>query len=220
MKKLLISLVISGLTLVSLTAIASEPRNLATIKHELKQYHDSGTYDRDIASVLNSANAYLQTLVANHQLANKKPAIVLDIDETSLSNYPDMVKLDFGGTIAEIRQYEDKGSDKAIAPTLKLYQFAKANHIAVFFITGRFENERQETEDNLKQVGYNNWDGLILRHGQYLKAPAAVYKTAMRKQLTDQGYDIVLSMGDQESDLRGGYADKTYKLPNPYYLIP
>jgi len=27
-------------------------------------------------------------------------------------------------------------------------------------------------------------------------------------------------MGDQESDLRGGYAEKTFKLPNPVYFLP
>jgi hypothetical protein len=29
-----------------------------------------------------------------------------------------------------------------------------------------------------------------------------------------------LGMGDQESDLRGGYAEKTFKLPNPVYFLP
>ena len=42
----------------------------------------------------------------------------------------------------------------------------------------------------------------------------------MRKEITQQGYDIVFSIGDQQSDLVGGYSDKTYKLPNPYYFIP
>jgi hypothetical protein len=27
-------------------------------------------------------------------------------------------------------------------------------------------------------------------------------------------------MGDQESDLSGGYAEKTFKLPNPVYFLP
>ncbi len=46
------------------------------------------------------------------------------------------------------------------------------------------------------------------------------YKTAMRKKITEQGYDIVLSMGDQYSDLVGGYDDAMFKVPNPYYYIP
>ena len=45
------------------------------------------------------------------------------------------------------------------------------------------------------------------------------YKTSMRKKITRMGYEIVLNIGDQKSDLDGGYADKTYRLPNPFYNI-
>jgi len=29
----------------------------------------------------------------------------------------------------------------------------------------------------------------------------------------------VVNMGDQESDLTGGHADRAFKLPNPFYFI-
>lgn len=35
----------------------------------------------------------------------------------------------------------------------------------------------------------------------------------------DLGYDIVANFGDQYSDLQGGCADRTYKLPNPTYFV-
>jgi len=31
---------------------------------------------------------------------------------------------------------------------------------------------------------------------------------------------IIVNAGDQESDLAGGYAERAYKLPNPFYYIP
>ena len=34
------------------------------------------------------------------------------------------------------------------------------------------------------------------------------------------GFTIILSVGDQESDLKGGYAERTFKLPNPVYYLP
>ena len=40
------------------------------------------------------------------------------------------------------------------------------------------------------------------------------------KEVAEQGYTIILSMGDQNSDLLGGYAEKTFKLPNPVYFLP
>jgi predicted secreted acid phosphatase len=201
-------------------AIAKEPANIAAIKQKLVRYHDSGAYMNDLANVIQKAMRYLELRVASNDFQHKKPAIVLDIDETALSNYRDMRHLDFGGTLEQIRKDEDKGTDDAIAPTLKLYRYAKDHHIAVFFITGRFEEERAITAENLQKAGYTNFDGLILRDGKNRNTSAYVYKTALRKQLTNQGYTIILNIGDQMSDLRGGYADKGFKLPNPYYFIP
>ena len=219
-KKIFAVLFLLGLTLSPVLASAHEPINLAAVKKQLERYHDNGQYDQDIKQVDGAALVYLQQRVAQADFHGKKPAMVLDVDETSLSNYPDMITLDFGGTLKEICAYEDKAHDPVIQPTLKLYKFAKAHHIAVFFITGRFEYERKFTTENLAKAGYHDWDGLILRDGIYKTAPAAVYKTAIRKQITAQGYDILLNVGDQNSDLKGGFADKTFKLPNPYYFIP
>ena len=36
----------------------------------------------------------------------------------------------------------------------------------------------------------------------------------------DLRYDVVANLGDQYSDLIGGYADRTVKLPNPTYYLP
>jgi predicted secreted acid phosphatase len=46
------------------------------------------------------------------------------------------------------------------------------------------------------------------------------YKSGTRAYIESQGYDIVASFGDQFSDLLGGYADKTFKMPNPNYYLP
>jgi hypothetical protein len=45
------------------------------------------------------------------------------------------------------------------------------------------------------------------------------YKSGTRKHIESLGYDIVANFGDQYSDLDGGYADKTFKLPNPTYFV-
>lgn len=220
MHKKIIPLCVFAMVLASTQVIAKEPANLVVTKQKLIRYHDSGAYMNDLADTMQGAMRYLELRVQRNDFKGKKPAIILDIDETALSNYRDILHSDFGGTIEAIRQDEDKGTDEAIQPTLKLYRYAKAHHIAVFFITGRFEEERQITESNLQKAGYINHDGLTLRDDKYRKAPASVYKTAHRKLLSEKGYDIILNIGDQISDIRGGYADKVYKLPNPYYLIP
>ncbi|NNM58703.1 MAG: acid phosphatase [Legionellales bacterium] len=206
-----------------ITALAlAEPTNLQVEKDQLKQYVTSGEYLKEQQQVATTAEAYLAKYIAtNKQSKNpKKLAIVLDIDETSLSNYPDIVAMDFGGTWDELNTLQLKGVDPVIAPTLKLYNYAKENGVSVIFLTGRPISAMPATIRNLKAAGYKNWDGLVFRTKDNIHQPAEVYKTAVRKKLEAQGYDIVVNMGDQQSDLTGGYADKGFKLPNPFYYIP
>ncbi|HET7026605.1 MAG TPA: HAD family acid phosphatase [Candidatus Limnocylindrales bacterium] len=46
------------------------------------------------------------------------------------------------------------------------------------------------------------------------------YKSGVRAHIEDLGFDIVANFGDQFSDLEGGFADRTFKLPNPNYFLP
>lgn len=46
------------------------------------------------------------------------------------------------------------------------------------------------------------------------------YKSGVRAHIEDLGFDIVGNFGDQYSDLEGGFADRTFKLPNPNYFLP
>ncbi len=50
--------------------------------------------------------------------------------------------------------------------------------------------------------------------------PTVQYKSGVRAYIESQGYDIVGNFGDQFSDLEGGHADKTFKMPNPNYFLP
>lgn len=206
--------------LTSPLAIASKVINTTASKQELVRYHDTGQYMKEINSVMNDAISYLNMRLQHRDPGGRIPTLVLDIDETSLSNYAILKKLNFQGTPHDKIKAQNEANDPAITPTLRLYRFAKANHVAVFFITGRYESQRHATVKNLEKAGYHHWNGLFLRNKAYAHAPAAIYKTAVRKQLSELGYNIILNIGDQYSDLRGGYAEKTFKLPDPYYFIP
>jgi predicted secreted acid phosphatase len=50
--------------------------------------------------------------------------------------------------------------------------------------------------------------------------PTIQYKSGTRAYIESQGYDIVGDFGDQFSDLEGGFANKTFKMPNPNYYLP
>ena len=200
------------------TLYAAEPENLSITKQNLMQYQSSGEYARDLKRVADEAKAYLKARIAS---PHEKPlAIVFDIDETCLSNYRDMVTLSFGGSLPDILREEAKGTDAAIPATLELYQYALANKVAVFFVTGRIAQYREPTVKNLKAEGFSEWEDLIFKPSNYHEKTVSIYKAGERKAITNKGYDIVIDIGDQDSDLAGGYADKTFKLPNPFYFLP
>ena len=73
----------------------------------------------------------------------------------------------------------------------------------------------------LKQAGYTSWKKLYLEPTNYKQhhKSAIPYKSSIRKKIQNKGYRIIFSMGDQISDFEGGYTEKGFKLPNPYYLI-
>ena len=207
------------------TVAAAGVPNIYDAQRLVEQYIMGGRYEDDVATVVAGARVWLD----QRSKAAAKPAIVLDIDETSLSNWPayrlnGWVRITNGGCDLQqgpcgLRAWQALGQSKAIAPTLALARHARELGMAVFFITGRPANLRQATERNLKDEGYE-WTGVILQPEGAQFASAVDFKAPERRKLTEQGYTIVLSMGDQQSDLTGGYAERTFKLPNPVYYLP
>lgn len=215
-------ILILGLFSIFSSSTFAEPANLTLIKKELVQYHDSGLYQQELTEKIKQAQEYIiQQAVANQKSpSQQKLALVLDIDETSLSNYDKMARHDFAANHAQIHKEILAANAPVIKPMLALYQAAQRHGISVFFVTGRNESERAATESNLSKAGYTNWSGLYLRPQNYADSSIVPFKTNARKQISEQGYTIVASIGDQYSDIRGGYAQKGFKLPNPYYYLP
>ncbi|WP_115703902.1 HAD family acid phosphatase [Legionella sainthelensi] len=224
--KHLVTRSLSAITLGTVILFSSptfaEPPNLALAKNELKNYHDSGSYQKELAQVIHKAQKYIeqQASLNKKEKLPKKLAIVLDIDETSLSNYNSMIQRDFGGNRQQYHQDIMAANAQAIKPMLALYQDALAHDVNVFFVTGRNESERKATEQNLIKEGYSRWAGLYLRPMSYSSKSIIPFKSHTRQKITEKGYTIVASIGDQYSDLKGGYAQKVFKLPNPYYYLP
>ena len=121
------------------------------------------------------------------------------------------------------RAWEQMAVAPAITPTRDLFDLAKAEHVTVFFITGRSEGaiERAATETNLHRAGYGGWRHLYLRTKAFAEdRSVASFKTWARGEIEAQGYTIIANVGDQWSDLENGRAERAFKLPNPFYTIP
>jgi acid phosphatase len=207
---------------------ASQPGNLGVLKLRLLRYACSDAYDRDVRRALKRATSYLERRA--HRV--RRPAIVLDIDETALSNWPEIVANDFGyipeGSCDAMpqgpcgwRAWVKAAKAEPIKPTLNLFKAARAKGVAVFFLTGRRDrpNERAATERNLREAGYDSWAALLMRSPDDHRSSAASYKAAERAQIEAQGYRIIVNVGDQQSDLDGGHAERGFLVPNPFYFI-
>jgi acid phosphatase len=198
--------------------------NLGKLKIRLQAYHDckggQGCYETDLNHQSDVAIAALQRRVAGAK-TGEKLALVLDIDETSLSNWTIEAQDDFGYISKDWNDWIDEKKAPAIAGTLRLYNEALKHGVAVFFITGRSDAQRDDTTDNLKAVGYHDWAGLALRGPHPSTQTTTEYKSGERKKIVDAGYKIILNVGDQISDLNGSpQAEVSVKLPNPFYYIP
>src|SRR5215213_6579433 len=197
----------------------------------LRNYHDSGSYDSDLANVDSQADRFMRRQVkairakAKRRCARSKTpkgcttpklALVLDIDETSLSNYQQIAATNFSGAAGALASAVFAASSPAIGPTLGLYQDARGLQVSVFFITGRPSAVSTFTESNLNAAGYTDRAGIFFKPSSDAVIP---FKSGARAALEQQGYRIVANVGDQESDLAGGHADRSFKLPNPFYFI-
>lgn len=214
-------LMLASIIGMSVAAVAKDFVNLTAIKQQLIQYHDSGAYYQDFSTIVKEAMYYLRFRI-NQNNRSKHPgklAIVLAVDETALSNYADMVHLNFGGTFGEIKGLAAAGHDAAIPYTLTLYNYAKSHGVAIFFVTARNEYQRSATVRNLENVGYGGWRDLLMEPDNYDEDSIVRFKTEKRKKIMAMGYNIILNIGAQCGDLIGGHADMAFKLPNPYYQV-
>jgi acid phosphatase len=211
----------------SFITVAGQPANVGDAKIAALAYHDSGAYTRDLKVIADRA----VTWVRERAPAVNRPALVLDIDETALSNW-EVIKLnDFGrpisgpcnpGTGAPCgwAAWDQLGRDPAIEPTLQLFRVARASNVAVFFITGRPEDQRAATERNLRNAGFGGYARLYLVPTGAHFASAADFKAPIRAEIERLGYTIIANTGDQPSDLIGGHAEKKFLLPDPFYRVP
>ncbi|MEN2419151.1 HAD family acid phosphatase [Streptomyces rimosus] len=230
------------------TAEHSVPRtdkevpNLTQVQDKIKAYYGDtvtadgqhyasprSNYAKQVRGITDSARNYLAKAAGKKH--HGKPAIVLDMDDTTLLTYNYELQVGFHHTEAAQDKYLASTDMAPVFGMDRLVNWARGKGYEVFFVTGRKEAQRAWSVRNLKNVGYKV---PLDRTHVYLKdkknPPAYLpcgancttvqFKSGTRKHIEAQGYDIVANFGDQYSDLNGGHGDKTFKLPNPMYFLP
>ncbi|WP_327291189.1 HAD family acid phosphatase [Streptomyces sp. NBC_01198] len=237
------------------TADNSVPRsdkqipNLTDVVNEIKAYYGDtvdasgehfasadSSYAHQLAGIEAKATSDLAHALRSgghgrHDAHGKKPAIVLDVDDTSVLTYNYELEVGFNYTPASNQAYLDSKNMPAVFGMDTLANWAADQGVTVFWITGRPEAQRADTVRNLSAVGYKSAPDtahLYLKNSTnppaYLSCGSTCttiqYKSGTRAHIESLGYDIIGNFGDQYSDLSGGYADKSFKLPNPMYFLP
>jgi predicted secreted acid phosphatase len=176
-------------------------------------------------------------------------AIVLDVDDTTLATWNYEVFSNWAFNPTTNATYVLGQLFPPVPGMVDMVNQAAQEGYAIIYITGRPATQEAATLGNLTadgvgvDAGYpaptklnDGEDGLFTKpaladYPPYLTAACSGdpnggtcttvhYKSATRQHIESLGYDIVANFGDQFSDLQGGFADNTFKLPNPNYFLP
>jgi hypothetical protein len=205
---------------------------------------DDSNYAKEARGVATDGQRWL---AGRHHVRGTK-AIILDVDDTSLLTWNYEVFSNWAYNPATNAQFVTEQRFPAVPGMVDLARSAEREGYAIIFLTGRGAAQEAATLGNLTadNVGVDagfpkpttlsdGEDGLFTKpavadYPDYLKAACAGdtngscttvhYKSATRAHIESLGYDIVANFGDQYSDLEGGHADRTFKLPNPNYFLP
>ena len=202
--------------LLILAACSHSPQltNLDTVKNLVRNYYESGTYDKECEAAVTQGISEIES-----NPIPENAAAIFDVDDTALSNYESSKQIGFGYVPSHWIASMESGEAKAVPQTKRFYDWLISKNIKVIFLTGRNPEAFTPTKKNLLNRGYAKFDTLIVRTEAEKKLPASTWKEAIRKQLTQKGYNIIASIGDQWSDLSGEFTGVKIKLPNYIYLI-
>ncbi|GGY01449.1 HAD family acid phosphatase [Streptomyces anandii] len=225
-----------------------EPYNIGLLVKDIDTYYGTALdangvyqaspdspYAKDLARVDADAKRYIDKAARKAHHRGEKPAVVFDIDDTLLLSLDYEKRYNYTYNSASWAAYVNRADRPEVFGSPELVRYAASKGVEVFYNSGLSEAQRTAAVDNLKKVGADvNLDAahMFLKDAanppSYLadcatpgawKCTTVQYKSGTRKHIEDLGYDIVANFGDQYSDLDGGYADRTYKLPNPTYFV-
>jgi len=220
--------------------------NIDSVKATIRAYYNadsngiasktSSPYRTEMAKILAKETHKLRGLYKQSAKDGKKPAIVFDADDTTLMTY-DMedgaMHFNYNPALQDV--WVQNKMFPATPGMVDFVRAAKNAGFTIFGVTGRNDDQKRATVENLSDDGYTGftldrfytkWTGVgDSQQPSYItcataKCTTVEFKAGTRKHIESMGYDIALNVGDQFSDLQGGYADHYLKLPNPTYYLP
>jgi len=204
-------ILIAALVLVS---CSTKPVNLSVARESVKEYYESGKFDEELDAVINEAKDQFSKIEFT-----ENSVVIFDVDETALNNYELAKQMGFGYVYEMNKKWNGELKAPAITRVKELYDYLVAKASKIIFLTGRNTPEYEVTYKNLKLTGYTTFDTLITQREHEYKLTPTEFKSSKRVELTEMGYNIVGTVGDQRSDLNGAYHGIQVKIPNYLYQI-
>ena len=136
---------------------------------------------------------------------NKRPAIVIDLDETVLNNLPYNEMLIDSSEVFTQESWS-KWVNKKIATkvpgSLEFINYAKSKNVKIVYLSNRRVENYDPTKENLVNLGYPfDEDTLMLLRDETSD------KTARRNTLND--YEIIMLLGDNLADFNSVFYKKS-----------
>lgn len=185
-----------GGTVTAAGTAAAAPAQTAVTATVTTAAVDYATWQSDVKAVIDQARPYVEQRTAN--AAGQKLALVFDIDNTTLET--------------DFHPWYELPTP-AVKPSLDLARYARSRGVDIFFISARPGIISSLTQWNLTSVGYPV-SGLYTRDLPDLFDEVSAYKTSKRAEIESLGYTIIANVGNNDSDLVGGHAERTFKLPD------
>ncbi len=178
------------------------------ILHATLWYQQSAEFKSLSYQAFNLARMRLDLDAEMNVGKKEKRAVVVDVDETILDNSPyqaDVIASNKPFDQESWTAWVKKEKAKALPGAVEFLNYATSKGVRVFYISNRIaETEAESTYNNLKAVG------LTLAKDDMLFKVKSSEKTDRRQMVTDQGYRIVMLMGDAMGDFNGDYGKKPH----------
>tara|TARA_A100001234_G_C12611766_1_gene379804 strand:+ start:648 stop:1340 length:693 start_codon:yes stop_codon:yes gene_type:complete len=136
---------------------------------------------------------------------NKRPAIVIDLDETVLNNLPYNEMLIDSSEVFNQESWSrwvNKKIATKVPGSLEFINYAKSKNVKIVYLSNRRVENYDPTKENLVNLGYPfDEDTLMLLRDETSD------KTARRNTLND--YEIIMLLGDNLADFNSVFYKKS-----------
>jgi predicted secreted acid phosphatase len=187
---------------------------------------DTPEFRERLSAEVKQAKSFIQTKVK----AGEKGFVIFDIDETTLDNRtfyrdPDRIyyKHPSKGFYEAWDQWILSGQAPAIEPTKKLIGWLNAEGIPYCFVTGRIEEQKAVTLQNLKQAGLigDSYQGIYCKSNDWRNTTTAAHKqTVVPKIEKELGLKALASIGDAPTDMMLPEKERNFKLSSSEFYPP